>query len=95
MNIKKPMSLSLTLLAALQLGACENRQEEDIELNRVPANIIGIVQSTLPGISLTGAEKEIKGETIIYELEGKMPGGHEYEIKIREDGLIIEIELED
>ena len=79
----------------MPLGACDNKQEEDIELEQVPASIIETVQSTLPGISLTEAEKETKGETVIYELEGKMLNGHEYEIKVREDGLLIKIELED
>ena len=93
--MNKPLNLSITLLMALSMAGCDNKKEEDIELNQVPANIIDIVQGTLPGISLTEAEKETKGETVVYELEGKMLDGREYEIKVREDGLLIKIELED
>ncbi|HEB82001.1 MAG TPA: hypothetical protein ENJ11_03965 [Gammaproteobacteria bacterium] len=93
--MKKSITLSIILPAMLLISACDGKKEEDIELNQVPANIIEIVQSTLPGISLTEAEKETKGETVVYELEGKMLDGREYEIKVREDGLLIKIKLED
>ncbi len=53
------------------------------------------MQNTLPGISLTEAEKETKDDSVIYELEGKLINGKEYEIKIAADGTIIKIKLED
>jgi len=78
------------------LSACfDDSHDEDIPLTAVPANVINIVQTTLPGISLTDAEKEIKNDRIIYELEGKLINGKEYEIKIAADGTIIKIKLED
>ncbi len=71
--------------------------DDDIEipLSEVPANIIKTVQNSLPGISLTEAEKEVKDGAVIYELEGRLINGNEYEIKISDDGTIIKIELED
>lgn len=93
--MNKSILLATALLLASQITACDSKKEEDITLNQVPANIVEIVQNTLPGISLTEAEKETKDDTVVYELEGKMLEGHEYEIKVREDGLIIKIELED
>ena len=71
--------------------------DDDIEipLSEVPANIIKTVQNSLPGISLTDAEKEVKDGVVIYELEGRLINGNEYEIKISNDGTIIKIELED
>jgi len=87
---------AITLLAASTLLACSGKSDEtEIAVTDVPAKIIAIVQNTLPGISLNKAEKKIKDGRFIYELEGKLINGKEYEIKIAEDGSIIKIELED
>ena len=87
---------AMVFFSAITLAACsENNSEIEIPVSEVPANIISIVQDTLPGISLTEAEKEISDDIVIYELEGKLINGKEYEIKIAADGTIIKIELED
>ena len=84
------------ILAASTLLACSNKSDEiEIAVTDVPANIISTVQNALPGITLDEAEKEIKNDQVVYELEGKLINGKEYEIKIAEDGTIIKIELED
>jgi uncharacterized membrane protein YkoI len=86
----------MVFFSAITLAACsENSSEIEIQVSEVPANIISIVQDTLPGISLTEAEKETSDDIVIYELEGKLINGKEYEIKIAADGTIIKIELED
>lgn len=83
-------------MTALSLSACSDRDDDiDISLTEVPANIVTIVQDTLPGISLKSAEKEIKDGIVIYELEGSLINGDEYEIEISETGTVIKIELED
>ncbi len=95
--MKKHLKIStITILSTLTLSACFD-QDNDIEIpiSEVPANIITIVQNTLPGIDLSEAEKEIKDDTVIYELEGELINGKKYEIKISEDGTIIKVELED
>jgi uncharacterized membrane protein YkoI len=87
---------AITVLSSTNLSACfDGDNEIDIALSEVPANVVTIIQNTLPGISLTEAEKEIKDDAVTYELEGKLIDGKEYEIKITEDGTIIKIELED
>ncbi len=84
------------VFAATVINACTGHESEiDIPLSEVPANIITIVQNTLPGIALTEAEKETDDEKISYELEGKMINGLEYEINISADGTILKIELDD
>lgn len=95
--MKKHLKIStITILSTLTLSACFD-QDNDIEIpiSEVPANIITIVQNTLPGIDLSEAEKEIKDDAVIYELEGELINGKKYEIKISEDGTIIKVELED
>ncbi len=92
-HLKLPV---IAILSVATLTACSDKDNEvEIPLSEVPVDIITIVQDTMPGISLTEAEKEIKHDTVIYELEGKLLNGREYEIKIAEDGTIIKIELED
>lgn len=95
MNNKIKLSLIIVLSSSALFACSEKDTESDIPLTEVPANIITIVQNTLPGISLTEAEKEVEGETTVYELEGKLISGEKYEIKITETGTIIKVELED
>lgn len=84
------------LFSSLLLSACFDKgRETDIPLPEVPANIVNIVQNALPGISLKEAEKEVRDEAVIYELEGALLNGKEYEIKIAADGTIIKIKLDD
>lgn len=86
----------ITILSTMTLISCSDKDDDiEIPVSEVPASVITIVQNTLPGISLTEAEKEIKDDNVIYELEGKLINGKEYEIKITESGTIIKIELED
>ena len=91
------LKISATIFfTAITFAACTDKSSEiEIPLSEVPANIVTIVQNTLPGISLVEAEKETRDKTVIYELEGKLINGKEYEIKIAADGTIIKIELED
>jgi uncharacterized membrane protein YkoI len=87
---------AIAVISTMTLSACTDKDNDiKIPLSEVPASIITIVQNTLPGISLTEAEKEVKQDSVIYELEGKLINGKEYEIEITENGTIIKIELED
>lgn len=85
----------VTLLAVFPLFACSDNETEKIPLSEVPANVMEIVQNTLPGITLKKAEREIKDHTMVYELKGKLENGNKYEIKITETGTLVEVELED
>ena len=87
---------AIAVISTMALSACSDKDNDiKIPLSAVPASVITIVQNTLPGISLTEAEKEVKDDTVIYELEGKLINNKEYEIEIAENGTIIKIELED
>jgi hypothetical protein len=85
----------IILSAAIGLSACNGNEEVDIPVSEVPSSIINVVQSALPGIKLSGAEKETKDNGVIYELEGKLINGKKYELKIAADGTIIKIKLDD
>lgn len=95
MNIYITACFIITV-SLISLSACSDTDSDtEIPLTDVPSNIINIVQNTLPGISLSEAEKKIRDDGIIYELEGKLINGKKYEIKITESGTIIKIELDD
>ena len=85
----------VTLLVMFLQSACADKETEEIPLSEVPANVMEIVQNTLPGITLKKAEREIKDHIMVYELKGKLDNGNEYEIKITETGTLVEVELED
>ena len=95
--MKKRFLPSLFILSTLTLlSACDDDDKErDIPVSEVPSNLINIVQNTLPGIDLKEAEVELEDGVNVYELEGKLIDGKEYEIKITESGTILEIELDD
>ena len=86
---------SCILILSAAAACSGNKNQSEIPVTEVPANIIDIVQSTLPGIVLSEAEKEVKNDTVIYELEGQLINGKQYEIEIDGTGTIIKIELED
>ncbi|PCJ86307.1 MAG: hypothetical protein COA54_09275 [Thiotrichaceae bacterium] len=95
MNKKLVPSLFIFVTLAL-LSACnEDDKEHKIPVSEVPSNIINIVQNALPGIALKEAEIEMEDNVTVYELEGKLINGNEYEIEITESGTIIKIELDD
>ena len=95
--MKKHYLSSIFILSSLSLlNACDNDDKDrDIPVSEVPANIINVIQNTLPGIALKEAEIELKNGVKIYELEGKLISGKKYEIEITESGTIIKIELDD
>lgn len=85
-----------TLLFITAVSACsDDSNEVGIPVSEVPANIISKVQNALPGISIDEAEKETKAELVIYELEGTLISGEEYDIKITAKGKILKIKLDD
>ena len=95
--MKKQILPTLFIFSTLTLlSACdEEDKDRKIPISEVPSNIINIVQTTLPGIALKEAKIELENGVNVYELEGKLINGKEYEIEISESGTIIKVELDD
>ena len=95
--MKKQFLSSIFIFSTLALlSACEeDDNDQKIPVSEVPSNIINIVQNTLPGIALSEAKIEMEDGVNVYELEGKLINGKEYEIEITESGTIIKVELDD
>lgn len=86
----KPNLLSL-IAAALLLPGCSTQlvEEREIDLTKVPDEILEAAREAVPGFEPSEAELEL-----VYELEGQA-NGKSYEIEIGADGEVKEIEEKD
>ena len=57
----------------------------------IPVKIMDTVKARLPGAEVASAEKETENGNVVFDLELK-DGGRKYEMDIKEDGTLIEIE---
>ena len=66
---------------------------EKIALDKVPAQIMKAVTTRFPGAKLRSAEKETEDGKVVFDIE-LTHDGRKYEMDIKEDGTILEIEKE-
>jgi hypothetical protein len=59
----------------------------------VPQKVMDAVKGRFPGATLTSSEKETENGNVVYDLELKHEG-RKYEMDVKEDGTIMEIEKE-
>jgi hypothetical protein len=94
---KSSVVLGLILFALLSVPsvwAAEDKEEDQkLALDQVPAAVLKAAQDAVKGIMITEAEKETKGEAVVYELTGKV-GEKEYEIKVSPDGKVLGVKEE-
>lgn len=72
----------------------DDGKEEKIELKDVPEAVLKAAQAAVKDIVFSKAEKETKGEKVIYELKGKA-GEKTYEVEVSAEGKVLEVEEED
>ena len=91
----KLLLFSMIILFGITMSAdISAYQEIDIELSDVPANVIQAAKNAKPGIKLTEAERIDDDGKIRYELEGNLVK-EQFEFLISEEGILIEMELDD
>src|SRR5256885_2915350 len=83
----------IACFVAMALSARADDKAQKIEPDKLPQKIKDAVKARLPGAEITSAEKEKENGEIVYDLELKHEG-RKYEMDIKEDGTIIEIEKE-
>ncbi len=66
---------------------------EKIALDKVPAPIMKAVNTRFPGAKLRSVEKEVEDGKVVFDIE-LTQNGKKYEMDIKEDGTVIEIEKE-
>ena len=80
-------------LVMLSTSALADDKAEKIDPDKLPQKVKDAVKARLPGAEVTSAEKEKENGEIVYDLELKHEG-RKYEMDIKEDGTIVEIEKE-
>jgi len=84
---------ALVGLIILSTSALADDKEKKIDSDKLPQKVKDAVKARLPGAEVTSAEKEKENGEIVYDLELKHEG-RKYEMDIKEDGTIVEIEKE-
>ncbi|MBM3976870.1 MAG: hypothetical protein FJ299_07765 [Planctomycetes bacterium] len=72
----------------------DDEADERIALDQVPQAVIDAALAAVPGLVLSGAEKELEAGQVVYSLEGKV-GGATYEVEVGADGRVNEIDADD
>jgi len=85
--------LGIGILAASLVVACSAIAADKLSEKDIPAKIMKSVNGRLPGAQLTSAEKETEDGNVVYDLELTQKG-LKYEMDVKEDGTILEIEKE-
>src|SRR5262245_57399460 len=86
--------LSVGLLLLITAAApSAGTKEEKITADKLPKKVMDAVKSWFPEPEFTSLTKETTGTKVIYDLEFKYKG-RKYEMDIKEDGTVLEIEKE-
>jgi hypothetical protein len=83
------LMLALATTSVLSQGT----KEEKVTLDKVPKKVIDAVKSWFAEPEFSSMTKETTGDKVIYDLEFKHKG-RKYEMDIKEDGTVLEIEKE-
>src|SRR5262249_33483733 len=66
---------------------------QKVPLDKVPQKVMDAVKNRFPGAEITSVEKETADNQVIYDIELKHKG-RKYEMDIKEDGTVLEVEKE-
>src|SRR5712691_4683173 len=80
-------------LVVLATSALAADKPEKIAPDKLPQKVMDAIKTRFPGGEITSAEKEIEDGKVVFDIELKHKG-RKYEMDIKEDGTIIEIEKE-
>lgn len=91
MNIQTLTILMLIALAFSTSGYASSN-EEKVEWPQVPAKVQQTITEHAQGGEVLKVEKETKRNAVVYEAKVKKADGKKIEIKVDENGKLIEIE---
>lgn len=91
----KVLVILLPITLAFSSPSFADRKEEKIEWSQVPSKVQQTINEHAQGGEILEIEKETEKQVIIYEAEVKKPDGKKFEIKVDENGKLIEIEDKD
>lgn len=82
----------LVILGSLA-QADEKAKAEKIAADKLPMKVMAAVKARFPGAEVTSVEKETEMGNVVYDIELKHKG-RKYEMDIKEDGTVLEVEKE-
>ena len=91
----KVLAILLPITLVFSSSSFADSKEEKIEWSQVPPKVQQTITEHAQGGKILEIEKETEKQVIIYEAEVKKPDGKKFEIKVDENGKLIEIEDED
>jgi putative PepSY-like beta-lactamase-inhibitor len=89
--MRKQMLVVVVAGSWLALAAGGRAADEKVPLDKVPAKISAAINGRFPGAELKSVEKESEDGKVMFDVELTQKG-RKYEMDIKEDGTIVEIE---
>jgi hypothetical protein len=86
-------TIAVICLVTLAASTMADEKTEKISPDKLPQNIKESIKDRFPGADVTSAEKENENGQVMYDIELKHEG-RKYEMDIKEEGTIVEIEKE-
>ena len=80
-------------LVGLVLLAGGARAGDKVPLDKVPKAVMDAIKARFPDADITSVEKETEDGKVVYDIELKSKG-RKYEMDIKEDGTVLEVENE-
>ena len=71
----------------------EKPKAQKLTPDKIPQKVMAAIKGRFPGADITAAEREVEDGNVVYDIE-LTHQGRKYEMDIKEDGTIIEIEKE-
>lgn len=84
----------ITLMASAAAAPAFAEYQTEISMEEVPAEIVDIAATTVPGMNFDRVSTELENGVTVYEFEGYNSAGKHVEVDIDENGEIQEIEMQ-
>jgi hypothetical protein len=95
-NLAGKAIIGVTVLAGVAYSGKEgNENEQKIVLTDMPAAVQKTIQDNLSGGTITETAKETEAGKTVYQAHIKKSGGDEVEIKVAEDGKLLDVGKDD
>ena len=83
-----------TTLIALMMTASPAMAGKEVAMEEVPTAARETATNTAPGLDVDRIEVEEESGRLVYEFEGRGPGGERIEVDVYADGELEEVEME-
>jgi uncharacterized membrane protein YkoI len=85
------LSVLVGLIVLTTKASADDKKAEKIKEDKIPEKVMKTIKDRFPEAKITSAEKETEEGAVVYDIE-LTHKGRKYEMDIKEDGTLIEIE---